>query len=260
MRLSLFGPIDRWLAPAPPAGKADWIGRWIYAHRGLHLPGVPENSLAAAKGAIERGFGIECDIQRSLDNVPMVFHDWDLKRLIGMEGQTATFTAAELMDLRYPQSGEGPITLPDLLTLVAGQAPFLIEIKSRQGYDVERICSRVRTCLDAYRGLHSVMSFDPRVSHWFARHSPETVRGLVVTEEGTKGLRGDLRRHMALWHAKPDFLAYDVRDLPSRFAASQRERGLPVATWTVRSPDLLDRARLHADAPIAEGAGIEPRP
>jgi glycerophosphoryl diester phosphodiesterase len=100
------------------------------------------------------------------------------------------------------------------------------------------------------------MSFDPRVSRWFARHSPETVRGLVVTEEGVKGLRGDLRRHLALWHAKPDFLAYDIRDLPSRFAASQRARGVPVATWTVRSPELLERARLHADAPIAEGEGI----
>lgn len=258
--MSLFGPIDRWLAPAPPAGRADWIGQWTYAHRGLHGPGVPENSLAAAKGAIERGLGIECDIQRSLDDVPMVFHDWDLTRLIGMEGHTAAFTAAELMDLRYPESGLGPITLADLLAAIDGRVPLLIEIKSKSGYDVERTCARVRTCLDGYRGLHAVMSFDPRVANWFARHSPETVRGLVVTEEGAKGPRGDLRRRMALWHAKPDFLAYDIRDLPSRFAASQRARCVPLATWTVRNPDLLARAGLHADAPIAEGAGIEPGP
>ena len=30
-----------------------------------------------------------------------------------------------------------------------------------------------------------------------------------------------------LWRARPDFLAYDIRDLPSRFAAAQRRRGLP---------------------------------
>jgi hypothetical protein len=65
-----------------------------------------------------------------------------------------------------------------------------------------------------------------------------------------------LRRHLSLWQAQPDFLAYDIRDLPSRFAAAQRARGLPVASWTVRSPELLARARSHADAPIAEGAGI----
>jgi glycerophosphoryl diester phosphodiesterase len=102
------------------------------------------------------------------------------------------------------------------------------------------------------------MSFDPRVGYWFARHAPHVPRGLVVTEENARTLWGSLKRHLALWQARPDFLAYDVRDLPSRFAAAQRARGLPVATWTVRTPDLLARARTHADAPIAEGAGIPP--
>lgn len=260
MRLSLFTPIDRWLSPAPAAGKAGWIGHWTYAHRGLHGPGVPENSLAAARGAIAAGHGIECDVQRTRNAVAMVFHDWDLKRLLGTEGATENFTSDELKAMAYPGTEEHPVTLPDLLDLIDGQVPLLIEVKSKQGYDVERTCAAVRSDLRSYSGLHAVMSFDPRVSHWFARHSPETVRGLVVTEEGTKGLGGDLRRHIALWHAKPDFLAYDIRDLPSPFAASQHARGMPVATWTVRSPELLERARLHADAPIAEGAGIEAGP
>jgi hypothetical protein len=43
----------------------DWLTRWEYAHRGLHHPGVPENSRAAAAGAIAAGMGIECDIQMS---------------------------------------------------------------------------------------------------------------------------------------------------------------------------------------------------
>jgi len=258
MRLSLSAPIDRWFAPAPAAGRAGWIGQWIYAHRGLHGPGVPENSCAAAEAAIGRGHGIECDIQRSLDGVPMVFHDWDLKRLLAKEGATESLPANKLKALRYPHANEGPATLQELLALIGGKVPLLIEIKSKRGYAVWRSCAAVRSCLEAYRGLHAVMSFDPRVSSWFARHSPATLRGLVVTEEGTKGLRGDLRRHLALWHAKPDFLAYDIRDLPSRFAARQRARGIPVATWTVRSPEPLERARLHADAPIAEGAGIAP--
>jgi hypothetical protein len=52
----------------------------------------------------------------------------------------------------------------------------------------------------------------------------------------------------------PDFLAYDIRDLPSRFAAGQRRRGLPVATWTVRSAEEQERALAHADTAILEGA------
>lgn len=258
MPLSPFSLIDRLLVSAPPAGKAGWIGQWTYAHRGVHGPTVPENSLAAARGAIERGFGIECDVQRARNGTAMVFHDWDLKRLLDVEGQTEKFSAEELKAMVYPGSEEHPASLPDLLDLIASQVPLLIEIKSKRGYDVERTCEEVRDNLRSYKGLHAVMSFDPRVSRWFAINSPGTTRGLVVTEEGAKGLWGIARRHIALWHAKPDFLAYDIRDLPSPFAALQRTRGMPVATWTVRSPELLERASLHADAPIAEGAGIAP--
>ncbi len=60
------------------------------------------------------------------------------------------------------------------------------------------------------------------------------MRGLVVTEDG-KGWRGPIERRLSLLWARPEFLAYDVRDLPSRFAAVQRARGLPVFTWTCRT-------------------------
>ena len=118
------------------------------------------------------------------------------------------------------------------------------------------LCLAVRRALEGYRGPVAVMSFDPRVVRWFADHAPHVVRGLVVTEEGQRTLSGRWRRHLALWRAKPEFLAYDVRDLPSRFAAAQRARGLPLLTWTVRSDDLRERAAAHADAAIAEGAGV----
>lgn len=252
-----FAPIDRWLAPAPPPGKVGWIAQWTFAHRGLHRAGVPENSLAAARDAVAAGLGIECDIQRSRDGQPMVFHDWDLKRLLGAGGQTASVTANELRTMRYPGTSEVPLTLLELLDVVAGTVPLLIEIKSKRGYDVERTCALVCEALSSYRGRHGVMSFDPRVSRWFADHSPETARGLVVTEENDKGVPGRIRRHVALWHARSDFLAYDIRDLPSAFAAAQRARGLPVSTWTVRSPEQRALAATHADAPIAEDAGLE---
>jgi hypothetical protein len=95
------------------------------------------------------------------------------------------------------------------------------------------------------------MSFNPEVGAWFARHAPGRLRGLVVTEQG-KGLRGVAERPLALWRSRADFLAYDIRDLPSRFADAQRAKGMPVLTWTVRS--LADRARAaeHASQIIYE--------
>lgn len=255
MRLLLSG-IDPLFAPAPGPARVRWLTAGEYDHRGLHGGGLIENSPSAFEAAIARGLGIECDVQRSGDGHAMVFHDWELARLTGQDGAVMDRTAGQLGEIALTGSADRIPTLSHVLALVGGRAPLLIEVKSQREHRVAGLCLAVRRALEGYRGPHAVMSFDPRVSRWFARYSPETVRGLVVTEENARTLSGNLRRHLALWHARPDFLAYDVRDFPSKFAAAQRARGLPVLTWTVRSPDLRATAQAHADAPIAEGAGI----
>jgi glycerophosphoryl diester phosphodiesterase len=164
--------------------------------------------------------------------------------------------AAELGRIALLGGSDCIASLPGMLAQVAGRVPLLIEIKSKRSLSPVPVCLAVRRALSSYPGPHAVMSFDPRVPAWFARHSAATVRGLVVTEENRRGAGGTLHRRLALWRARPDFLAYDIRDLPSRFAAAQRRRGLPVASWTVRSAEQRARAAHHADAAIAEGAGI----
>lgn len=238
-----------------------WLTEWEYAHRGLHGPmpdgrSVPENSLAAARLAITAGMGIECDIQRSADNLPMVFHDWDLVRLTGSEGLTGGKSAMELRQLRFPGTDEGPPSLSDLLALVAGKVPLLIEIKSKRGYDVIESCILVRYALTGYAGNHAVMSFDPRVARWFRHHSPATCAGLVMREDEHGYTRRRWQRRLALAIARPDFLAYHIAALPSGWVAGMRAKGLPVLTWTVNSPETRARALLNADALISEGAGL----
>ena len=253
-----FAALDNWLSPPPRPARVSWLGQWAYAHRGLHGTGLPENSPAAFAAAIAHGMGIECDIQRSRDGRAMVFHDAVLDRLTGEQGRVADRSAAELGRITLTGGSDTIPTLRQLLDQVAGQVPLLIEIKAPKGRAsrIPALCLSVRRELEGYAGDHAIMSFDPRIVRWFARHSPLTLRGLVVTEEDDKALPGMIRRRLSLWHARPDFLAYDIRDLPSRFAAGQRKRGLPVLTWTVRNPEYRDRAAAHADAPIAEGAGL----
>ncbi len=254
-----FGPIDRWLAPAPDLGRVDWLRQWIYAHRGLHGGGVLENSPAAFAAAIEAGLGIECDVHRSADGRAIVFHDWELDRLTQERGPLAARTAAELA--RIPlRSGEPIPTLRDLLDQIAVRVPILIEIKSRREHPVSPLCRAVLRDLEGYGGSCAVMSFDPRVGHWFAVHAPGVVRGLVVSEANARTFSHTVKRHLALWRAHPDFLAYDVRDLPSRFAAAQRGRRIPVLAWTVSTKALLEKANIHAHAPIAEGEGVAREP
>jgi len=251
-----LAPLDHRLAPPPAERKVAWLKGASFAHRGLHGPGVPENTLAAFRRAIDRGLGIELDIQRSSDGQAMVFHDWELDHLTGASGSTFRRSAAQLGAITVGGTDQTIPSLRQVLDLVAGRVPVLIEIKSRAGQNAGALCLPVRRTLEGYGGPHAIMSFDPRISRWFADHSPLTVRGLVVSEENDKALPGRLRRHLALWQAMPDFLAYDIRDLPGRFPAAQRARGMPIATWTVRNADHRQRAAEHADAPIAEGAGI----
>lgn len=260
--MPLFGLLDRWRSPPPDPRKVEWLGEQDYAHRGLHGAGrpggVPENSLEAFQAAVDLGLGIELDVQRSSDGQAVVFHDWELDRLTSETGAVARFTAEQLG--RVPLMGT-PNTIPTLrqvLALVAGRVPVLIEIKSQRDDRVASLCLAVRRVLEGYTGAHAIISFDPRVSRWYFRHSPHVVRGLTISEGEDRALAGMIRRRLALWHARPDFLTYDIRDLPSRFATGQRARGLPIVSWTVSTAQYRERAKLHADADIVEGDGLAP--
>lgn len=237
--------------PAP-----DWLTAWEFAHRGLHGPGVPENSLAAAEGAMARGMGIECDIQMSADGVPMVFHDWELSRLAGKCGLVGAQAAAAVEALHLLGTGQHPPRLDAFLATVAGRVPLLIEVKSLPGYDVDRSCRAVDEHLVSYQGDVAVMSFDPRVPEWFATHSPAITRGLVGTDTHENGFEGEWRKPQVLAAAQPEFLAIDVRDLHRPEAAAWRAGGRPLLTWTVRSPETRSTGLALADALIAEGEGL----
>lgn len=247
---------DRWLCPPPDPRRVGWLRGRTFAHRGLHGEGRIENSPAAFAAAIEAGFGIECDVRKSRDGRAVVFHDADLARLTGQAGEVAECDVATLTATRLRGSTDCIPTLRDLLALAAGAVPLLLELKTDPQRPVAALCLAVRREIEGYQGQLAVMSFDPRVSAWFRQVAAHVVRGLVVSEADARTMQGRLQRQRMLWRARPDFLAYDVRDLPSAFAAAQRARGLPVLAWTVGSPLLRAVAAAQADAPIAEGAGI----
>lgn len=247
----LSSPLDALLAPAPEPARVAFLKGQPYAHRGLHGNSVLENSPAAFDGAIKLGHGIECDVQAAEDGTAFVFHDFELDRLTAQTGKVANLRASDIdqIDLK-DDHGKIP-RLRAILTQIAGQVPVLIEIKSND-MRVGPLCLSVRRALEGYTGEAAVMSFNPLVSAWFRKNASHIIRGLVVTEEGGKNLKGRLTRHQSLWTAKPDFLAYDVRDFPSSFAASNRARGLPVVTWTVRTASQEKIAEIHADEPVYE--------
>ncbi len=222
-----------------------------FAHRGLHGPLLVENSIGAFEAAVAAGYGLELDVQETRDGRACVFHDDQLDRLTEASGPLLSRTLDELKSIALRGCGERIASLERVLEVVAGQVPILVELKISSRSAV-RLCEAVHAVVDGYRGPLGVMSYHPGVSRWFRRTAPHILRGLVVRESGRGAIRSDLIRRFAVTWARPDFLAYNVDDLPSHFAARMRARGVLVLAWTVRTDADRARAAAHADQIIFE--------
>lgn len=233
------------------------------AHRGLHDTGLGrlENSAPAFEAAIEGGFGIECDVRAAAGGVPVIFHDADCQRLLGLCSEVAELTAADLAALLYPD-GSPVLTLAAFLALVAGRVPVLVELKGDFRPVDPAFVEEVALQASAYRGPLAVMSFEPELMQAMSRLAPQIPRGLVAadfeTDAKTVAVLGEARasslaRMEAFEEVGACFAAYDVNGLPKPVTERLRCSGVPVFCWTVRNERQLAIAKEHADAPIFEG-------
>jgi glycerophosphoryl diester phosphodiesterase len=235
------------------------------AHRGLHDParGRIENSAAAFEAAIAHGYGIECDLRPAACGTPMVFHDATLARLVESAEALNALDAAALRRLRYRGDNSPIVEFAALLELTAGREPLLVEIKSEWEPPDKRFLQGIAALSKVYTGPLALMSFDPAVMTAIRELAPGVARGIVSgLYEGAGWWRDKLdeQRAYALSHflesrpAAPDFYAYDVKALPTPVTRFVREvMGLPLLTWTVRTPEQRRTAERWADAPIFEG-------
>ena len=218
-----------------------------FAHRGLHGPSVPENSLAAAGAAIAFGAGIEVDLRLSRDGVPFVFHDRDARRMTGDPLVLSSALAATIAELPLWGIQETIPRLTDLLAVVAGQVPLLLEIKEER--NAARFGRALVAALADYRGPVGVMSFSSAMGKWLRRNAPHIRRGLVM-----KGGEARFARWYDMRSVDPHFVALNVRYLGSDWAEDMRAR-MPVYTWTVNSPAARELASEFADAAVWETDG-----
>ncbi len=231
------------------------------AHRGFHdsAAGRIENTLSAAEAAIGRGFAIECDLQFTADGEAVVFHDSSLDRLTSATGPVRERTLAEVKALAIVGTGDRVPTLADLLDVVDGRVPLVIELKPQIG-DKPELEQRTASLLSRYHGPVAVMSFDPRSVRAMRFLAPAVPRGLVAERfDGADSRSLSPLRRLALRHlahtplVRPDFIAYDVRAHPANAPLLLRRLGLPLLTWTVRTLAERAVASRYADQIIFEG-------
>ncbi len=227
-----------------------------YAHRGLHGEGIPENSLAAFEKACVAGIGIELDVQLSSDGEVMVFHDYTLVRMTGEEGKVSERTAEELGALFLAESDEKIPTLCEVLSLVDGRVPLLVELKGESG-DTS-LCPKVAEILREYRGTYCIESFNPLLLRAMRKELPDVFYGMLYTnlcrEKKKHTVLNCLLSGMAFnFLAKPNFIAYNelYRDALCVRIATRFYRA-PRFVWTVRSKENLEIAHEQSEHPIFE--------
>lgn len=232
-----------------------WIKDVPVAHRGYHDMNktVWENTLSAFTRAIDAGFAIECDIQLSSDSVPMVFHDHDLQRLCGITGEVRERTAGELRMLAIGGTADKIPTLRQMLDLVKGQVPLVIELKGIDAEQDDGFAEAVLEVLEGYEGKVALMSFDYHLLR--ALKVADCPWPVGLTAEGVKP--ENLAAHREAMDLGLDFTSYCVAHLPNDFVTDLREKGTPVITWTVR--DEIMRAQTYKYADQMTFEGFDPR-
>ena len=235
------------------------LRRWKYAHRGLHGNGVPENSMAAFRLALENGYGIELDVHLLADGHLAVIHDASLLRTAGVDVKIEDLTTRELTN--YPLEGtmETIPTFQQVLELFAGKAPMIVELKPENG-NHDALTAAACKRLEAYKGLYCMESFDPRCIRWLKKNRPDIVRGQLahnsLHEPGKVPyiLRFLMTNLLSNFWNTPDFIAYrycDRNRLSVRIARKLWK--IQGVAWTLQSEEEFDTAVKENWIPIFEG-------
>ena len=226
-----------------------------YAHRGLHNgKDAPENSLAAFEAACQRGYGIELDVQLSRDGKVMVFHDYTLVRMTGCDKKLAELDATELTKLTLGDSDQKIPTFEEVLALVDGRVPLLVELKG-ESFDTS-LCAKVAELLRGYKGDYCMESFNPLLIGNMKKEFPDAFCGLLYTNvcrEKNSALNIALTAMALNVVARPDFIAFNKADRDS-FAVKVTTKlyKAPKFVWTVNTQEELDTAHQNGELPIFE--------
>lgn len=234
----------------------NWLVQRPIAHRGLHKGRtIPENSYSSFQRAIDKNYAIELDIRMTKDKKLIVFHDESLLRVCDYKAEISNFTYEELNDKYLYETSEKIPLLKDVLYLVGGRVPLLLEIKSHE--KIGRLETILSKELDKYKGEFAICSFNTKIMNWFRKYKPNYLRGIIY---------GDLKRYESsfsellfvyrLIKLRPNFVSLQYELLDTMIPKLCRLYGKKFVCWTVDSKDKMNKAKSIADNVIFENISI----
>lgn len=227
--------------------KALWLTSKPIAHRGLHDELTPENSLEAFENAIKKNFAIELDLHMLSDGTIVVFHDYNLKRMCGVDVELECLTKYNLPNYKLLETNHEIPTLEKVLETVAGRVPILIEFKSPEK-DTRLMAENANKILSKYDGYYAIESFNPFILRWYKLNNPDVPRGQLSSIEHNAKInfikRAILKRLNSNKYTSPDFFCCNISDFPNKFISKENQT---ILGWTIKTQSDYVDALKHCD-------------
>lgn len=219
----------------------------IYAHRGANRE-TAENTRTAFDRALRYPIdGIETDVQLSRDEVPVLWHDRDLKKLNlpGRHIDDHDYAQLQTMDFAAHFAGaarEGVMSLQEFIAAYRSRCRLLLEIKNRDWEKVARHELKVRQTLALAgagaddRVMASSFNLDSLIyAHGIAPRFPLVFN--MEPEHTVNDARRTLDEYPFL-HG----LCVEISTLDADMMKLVRERGKRIAVYTCNSDAEITRA------------------
>ena len=225
-----------------------------FAHRGVHSE-FPENSMPAFEKSMQLNLGIELDIHLSKDGKIVVFHDDNLIRMTGTNEYIKFLTYEQIKQNKLNDTEYSIPLLEDVLKLVKGKVPILIEIKTNN--NMKKLIPALKQLLEGYNGEVFIQSFNPFVLRRCYKQMPNILRGQLSSFFAKERLKFykkfPIKRLFFNRFSHIDFISYNIDNLPNKYVS---KISLPILAWTIRTNADYEKAKLNSNNVIVDNIEV----
>ena len=203
------------------------------AHRGYVYKGV-ENSIEALEGAAEVGANyVELDILLTKDNKFVVMHDYNLKRLAGINKQVKDMNYDEVVGLPIKQ-GDYTSKIPSLEEFVNKakdlNMKLVIELKPHGGEPSNYIDILIEEIKRLKLENYKFMSLNSKVMEELETKAPNLETGYVIPLQF-----GNFHQ------SNVDFFVIEDFSYRDRLVEQAKKQNKKVFVWTINDPALITK-------------------